>query len=42
MAAKTKSDALDEATISRIAKERVITGMQNMSRNSYVRQLAVK
>jgi hypothetical protein len=42
MAAKPKSDALDEATIARIAKERVITGMQNMSRNSYVKQLAVK
>lgn len=45
VAAKPKpgGDAvLDEAAILKIAKERVITGMQTMSRNSNAKQLAVK
>lgn len=33
---------LDEAAMNRIAKERVITGMQTMSRNSNAKHLAVK
>lgn len=41
--AKAKTaDVLDEATMTKLARERVITGMQAMSRNSYVKQLAVK
>lgn len=45
VAAKPKpggEGVLDEAAILRIAKERVITGMQTMSRNSNAKQLAVK
>jgi hypothetical protein len=42
MAAKPKADVLDEATLSRIAKERVITGLQSMSRNSCAKSLAIK
>jgi hypothetical protein len=42
MAAKTRADVLDDATINRITKERVITGMQSMSRISYAKPLALK
>jgi hypothetical protein len=42
MAAKPKQDVLDDAAVARISKDRIITGMQAMSRTSCARQLATK